>query len=87
MHNEITHKDMLGQTVNVGDTIVYTQYNCLYIGRVTKITAKRVTAQRFGNGGWTTQQMPGTFLKIEASMATDWILRGAKTKWSIMNEQ
>jgi hypothetical protein len=80
----LTHKDMLGRDVAVGDTIAYTQYNCIYIGRVSKLTAKRVTAHRFGIQSWSTQQMPGTFLKLEDPAVTAWILKGAKTKWDIV---
>ena len=80
----IVHKDMFDRAVAVGDTIAYCQYNCLYIGTVKKLTAKRVYVNRLGNHNWGSQQLPGTFLKIDDPAVTTWLLRGAKNKYNIM---
>lgn len=79
-----THKDMLSRDITVGDIVSYSQYNCLHIGTVTKLTAKRVHIARLGNYNWTSQQLPGTFIKMDDPAVTTWLLRGAKNKWNIM---
>jgi len=80
----IVHKDMLGREVEPGTIIAYTQYNCLYIGTVQKLTAKRVHVNRLGNHNWGSQQIPGTFIRIDDPAVTAWMLKGAKTKWDIL---
>jgi hypothetical protein len=81
MHN---HRDMFDREVIVGDTIAYTQDNCLHIGRISKLTAKRVHVNRIGRHAWGSQQLPGTFIKLDDPGVTTWILKGAKTKWNVM---
>jgi hypothetical protein len=78
------HKDMFGSVVAVGDTIAYTQDNCLHIGKITNLTAKRVHVVRIGRHAWGSQQLPETFIKLDGAEVTAWILRGAKNKWNIM---
>ena len=79
----IVHKDMLGRGCVAGDIIAYNHYNCLYIGTITKNTAKRVHCTRLGEHNWTSQQIPETFIKLEDPAVTAWMLRGAKTKWDL----
>jgi hypothetical protein len=81
MHN---HRDMFDREVIVGDTIAYTQDNCLHIGKIAKLTAKRVHVNRIGRHAWGSQQLPGTFIKLDGPEVTAWLLKGAKTKWSIL---
>ena len=85
MSNTIVHKDMFGRDVAVGDTIAYCQYNFLYIGTISKLTTKRVHVNKLGeNTNWGSQQLPGTFLKIDDPAITTWMLKGARTKWDIL---
>lgn len=83
MHN---HRDMFDREVVPGDVIAYTQDNCLYIGKISKLTAKRVHVTRIGSYNWTSQQLPGTFIKLDDPGVTTWMLKGAKSKWNIMYE-
>ena len=81
----IQHKDMLGRVVDIGDTVSYCQENCLYIGKVSKLTAKRVHVTRLTQGiPWVSQQLPETFIKLEDPAIVTWLLKGAKNKWHIM---
>jgi hypothetical protein len=75
---------MFDREVIVGDTIAYTQDNCLHIGKIAKLTAKRVHVNRIGRHAWGSQQLPGTFIKLDDPGVTTWILKGAKTKWNVM---
>ena len=87
MPKEITHKDMLGRECRAGDTVAFTQYNVLYIGKITKCTAKRVFCLAYKQDGmarWGSQQMPETFLKLDDPAVLAWILKGARTKATIM---
>ena len=87
---ELTHKDMLGRECRVGDTIAFSQYNILYIGKITKVTPKRVFCSAYRNEGmshWGSQQLPETFLKLEDPQVLAWILKGARTKATIMYEE
>ena len=80
----LNHRDMFDREVIVGDTIAYTQDNCLHIGKIAKLTAKRVHVNRIGRHAWGSQQLPGTFIKLDDPGVTTWILKGAKTKWNVM---
>lgn len=84
---EIVHKDILGRDCRVGDTIAYSQYNVLYIGKITKNTAKLVHCNPYSKDGlraWGSQQLPGTFLRLDDPQVLSWILKGARTKINIM---
>lgn len=83
----VVHKDMLGRDVAVGDTVAFSQYNVLYIGKVMKNTAKLIHCSPIRHDGlraWGSQQMPGTVIKLEDPAVLAWILKGAKTKANIM---
>lgn len=86
---ELTHKDMLGRECRVDDTIAFSQYNVLYIGKITKVTPKRVHCSAYRKDGlawWGSHQLPETFLKVEDPQVLAWILKGARTKATIMYE-
>ena len=81
------HKDMLGVTCFPGDIVAFSQYNILYIGKIVKNTPKLVhcsAIKQDGLRGWTSQQLPGTFIKLKDPNVMTWILRGARTKADIM---
>lgn len=87
MKPEITHKDMLGRECRAGDTIAFSQFNGLCIGKITKNTAKRVQCSRYTKDGlnpWSSYQLPETFLKLDDPAVLTWLLKGAKNKWSIV---
>ena len=80
----LNHQDMLDRTVAIGDTVAYSQANCLYIGRVSKLTAKRVHVTRLGSYNWTSQQLPRTFIKLNEADIMTWLLKGAKNTWNFI---
>lgn len=80
----IQHRDQFGRNVTIGDTVVYCQSNCLHVGTIRKLTARRVHITRLGAWNWTSQQRPETFILLADPAVTTWLLRGAKNKWSIM---
>lgn len=84
LETPVVHKDMLSREVAIDDIVAYTQSNCLHIGKVTKLTAKRVQITRLGSYNWTSLQLPGTFIKLDDPAVTTWMLKGAKNKWDIM---
>ena len=79
-----THKDMFSREVAIGDTVAYCQSNCLHVGKVSKLTAKRVQITRIGHYNWTSLQLPETFIKIDDPAVMTWALKGAKHKWNIL---
>lgn len=46
--NEVVHKDILGNTIKVDDTVVYPSHNRLKIGTVQKNSPKMVIIQPIG---------------------------------------
>ncbi len=46
--NDVVHKDILGNTIRVDDTVVYPAYNSLKIGTVTKINPKMINVVAIG---------------------------------------
>jgi len=46
--NEVVHKDILGNTIRVDDTVVYPAYNSLKIATVTKINPKMINVVAIG---------------------------------------
>lgn len=88
MSTTIQHHDMLGKPVKVGDWVAYPQYNIIYIGQITKLTAKRVFISKANTKGhtWGSQQMSGTFILMDPVEVSMWSLKGGKTKADIIYE-
>lgn len=86
MSTTIEHRDMLGKLVKVGDWVAYPQYNIIYIGQITKLTAKRVFIMKANTRGstWGSQQMSGTFILMDAGEVAVWSLKGGRTKADIL---
>ena len=38
----IVHRDIFGKEIAVGDSVVYSQYNTLYVGFVSKLNTKMI---------------------------------------------
>ena len=71
-------KDKLGRELSLGDYVAYRQYKYFEIGRIVKITAKRMTVRiTHPTYRHESYQVPNTVLKIpEDGVLTTWIMRG-----------
>jgi len=72
-------KDKLGQALAVGDIVAYRQHKYLEIGRVIKLTEKRLTCKII-HPTYTheSSQMDGTVIKLnpDDALLSVWTLRG-----------
>ena len=57
--------DHLEQPLSVGDTVVWCNYNHIYMGVIIKVMPKRVRL-RNAITGWEHQPMPSKIVKVEA---------------------
>jgi len=72
-------KDKIGQALAVGDVVAYRQYKYLEIGRVVKLTAKRITCKIIHpTYDHESHQLDGTVIKInpDDALLSAWMLRG-----------
>lgn len=72
-------KDKLGQLLDVGDIVAYRQHTYLEIGRVTKITEKRITCKIIHPSySHSSKQLDGTVIKLnpDDALLSAWTLRG-----------
>ena len=72
-------KDKLGQELSVGDVVAYRQHVYLEIGRVTKLTDKRIFCKIIHpTYSHSSQQLDGTVIKLnpDDALLSAWTLRG-----------
>ncbi len=75
-------KDRLGQTLVVGDYVIYHDYNGLKLAQVKKITSKRVKCQDLKvenyHGEYVGYKHPDSLAKYDELAVMTWILKGSK---------
>lgn len=75
----IEHVDILGQPLSQGDVVAYRVYGWLEVGRIIKITAKRVKVRRVGASelSWNNHVLPENTVKLDSAAATMYVLRNS----------
>jgi hypothetical protein len=77
MPNEITHKDILGNTIVVGDAVVYPGHNRLKIATVKKINPKMISVVAVGKT-YPDKKYPTDLLVVDDPKITLYLLKHNK---------
>lgn len=77
MINEVIHKDILGNTIKVGDTVVYPAHNNLKIASVAKINPKMINVVAVGRT-WPDRKYPTDLLVVDDPKITLYMLKHTK---------
>jgi hypothetical protein len=73
----IIHKDILGNTIKVDDTVVYPSHNSLRIATVKKINPKMINVVAVGNT-WPDRKYPTDLLVVDDPKITLYMLKHKK---------
>lgn len=73
----IEHKDILGNSINVGDTVVYPAGNTLNIAVVKKINPKMINVVAVGRS-WPDRKYPNDLLVVNDPKITIYMLKHSK---------
>jgi hypothetical protein len=73
----IAHKDILGNTIKVGDSVVYPSHNSLCIAMVKKINPKMINVLRVGSS-WTERKYPCDLLVVDDPKIIMYLLKNSK---------
>lgn len=82
---EIIHRDLLGKLISVGDIVAFAESGSQYVGKITKLTAKRVKINRItahDPNRWykqlAYQRPPDDVVIIEGLHVTAYILKNSQ---------
>lgn len=75
--DEVSHKDILGNVIKVGDTVVYPNHNSLRIAVVKKINPKMINVVAVGHT-WPDRKYPTDSLVVEDPKITLYMLKNSK---------
>lgn len=77
MTEEIQHKDILGNTIKVGDTVVYPNHNSLKIALVEKVNPKMINVKAIGKK-YPDRKYPTDLLVVDDPKITMYLLKYGK---------
>jgi hypothetical protein len=77
MPNEVIHKDILGNEIGLGDTVVYPSHNSLKIAVVKKINPKMINVVAVGRS-WPDRKYPTDLLVVNDPKITMYMLKHTK---------
>lgn len=78
MPNEIpVHKDIIGNEIKVGSTVVYPYHNSLKVASVTKLNPKMINVVAIGRS-WNDRKYPNDLLVVEDPKITMYLLKNSK---------
>lgn len=75
----IQHSDLFGQSLEIGDCVVYPRSNSMRVGTVAKLNPKMVGVkgiQRWGD----CNKYPGELVKVSGAEVTMYLLKKSATK-------
>ena len=77
---EIVHKDILGNMLKLGDSVVYPDHNRMKIGTVKKLTPKMVNVKEIGRSRTENpdRKYPQELLVVDDPKLTMYILKNSK---------
>lgn len=70
---DLFHKDILGNTIKVDDTVVYPSHNSLKIATVKKINPKMINVVAVGSS-WPERKYPSDLLVVDDPKITLYML-------------
>ena len=71
---EVVHKDILGNEIKMGDTVVYPSHNALRIAVIKKINPKMISVVAIGRS-WPDRKYPSDLLVVNDPKITLYMLR------------
>jgi len=71
------HKDIIGNIITVGGTVVYPSHNSLKIAVVNKINPKMITVRGVGKA-WSERKYPSDLLVVNDPKITLYMLQKSK---------
>jgi hypothetical protein len=77
MPEEITHKDILGNSIKVGDTVVYPSHNNLKIALVEKVNPRMINVKAIGKT-YLDRKYPTDLLVVDDPKITLYLLKHNK---------
>ncbi len=77
MTDEIIHKDILGNTIKVGDAVVYPNHNSLEIAIVQKVNPKMINVKSV-NKRYPDRKYPNDLLVVDDPKITIYLLKNNK---------
>lgn len=76
-NQEIVHKDILGNVIKVGDSVVYPNHNALKIATVKKLNPKMVNVVGVGRS-WVDRKYPSDLLVVDDPKITMYLMKNSK---------
>jgi hypothetical protein len=73
----VVHKDILGNEIKLGDTVVYPSHNALKIAFVKKINPKMINVIGVGRS-WVDRKYPTDLLVVNDPKITLYLLKNSK---------
>ena len=77
MSEAVLHKDILGNEISTGDTVVYPSHNSLKIAIVKKINPKMINVVAVGRS-WPNRKYPTDLLVVNDPKITLYMLKNTK---------
>ena len=77
MPDEVIHKDILGNVINEGDSVVYPHHNSMKIGTVKKNSPKMVMVQAIGRT-YVDRKYPNELLVVNDPKISLYLLKNSK---------
>jgi hypothetical protein len=77
MSNPVVHKDILGNEISIGNTVVYPYHNNLRIAIVKKINPKMINVVGVNNS-WPDRKYPTDLLVVNDPKITMYLLKHTK---------
>lgn len=77
MADPVVHKDILGNDISMGDTVVYPSHNSLRIAIVKKINPKMINVVGV-NRSWPDRKYPTDLLVVNDPKITLYMLKNTK---------
>ena len=74
---DIIHKDILGNTIKVGDIVTYPDHNRLRIGTVTKLNPKMINITPLGRK-YPDRKYPSEIMCVDDPKITLYVLKNSK---------
>ena len=73
---DVTHRDILGQPLAVGDVVVFPSSNTMYVGTITKLNPKMVKVKRVAtNSSWEQNKYPSDLARVSGAEVTMYLLK------------
>lgn len=75
--SDISHKDILGNAIKVGDIVAYPSHNQMRIGVVQKLNPKMINVTAIGRK-YVDRKYPSELLTVDDPKITVYVLKNAK---------